>query len=79
MTWSSLKASLQGEEQSDSLDNLILSFSLMSRSSFLDSSASFKLVIKGKLIVSMKTHIELNQLVMFLKTSPALNIKKFVH
>ena len=51
----------------------------MSRSSFLDSSASFKPVIKGKLIVSMKTHIELNQLVMFLKTSPALNIKKFVH
>ena len=51
----------------------------MSRSSFLDSSASFKLVIKGKLIVSMKTHIELNKLVMFLKTSPALNIKKFVH
>ena len=58
---------------------LILSFSLMTRSSFLDSSASFKPVIKGKLIVNMKTHIELNQFVMFLKTSPALNIKKFIH
>ena len=51
----------------------------MSRSSFLDSSASSKPVIKGKLIVSMKTYIETNQLVMFLKTSPALNIKKFIH
>ena len=36
---------------------------LKSTSSFLDSSASFRPVINGKLIVNTKTHIELIQLV----------------
>ena len=40
-----------------------LFFALKSTSSFLDSFASFKPVINGKLIVNSKTHIELNQLV----------------
>ena len=38
-------------------------YSLKCTSSFLDSSASFKPVINGKLTVKTKTHIELSQLV----------------
>ena len=43
--------------------NFHLFFCSKSRSSFLDSSASFNPVINGKPIVNTKTHIELSQLV----------------
>ena len=43
--------------------NFHLFFSTKSRSSFLDSSASFNPAINGKPIVNTKTHIELSQLV----------------
>ena len=41
--------------------NFHLFFSSKSRSSFLDSSASFNPVINGKLILNTKIHIELSQ------------------
>ena len=91
MTWSSLKASLQGEALSDSVNSLYsffvfflfftLSqiFSLKSKSSFLDSSVSIKPVINVKLIVNTKTHMELCQLFSFVKTLQALNlVYKFI-
>ena len=91
MTWSSLKASLQGEALSDSVNSLYsffvfflfftLSqiFSLKSKSSFLDSFVSIKPVINVKLIVNTKTHMELCQLFSFLKTLQALNlVYKFI-
>ena len=92
MTWSSLKASLQGEALSDSVNSLYsffvfflffaLSqiFSLKSKSSFLDSFVSIKSVINVKLIVNTKTHMELCQLVFsFVKTLQALNlVYKFI-
>ena len=57
--------------------NFHLFFSSKSRSSFLDSSASFNPVINGKLIVNKKIHMELSQHVIvsqnFFKT--ALNFK----
>ena len=58
------------------LYSFLIFLSLKSRSSFLDSSASVKPVINGKLIVNTKTHMELSELVFsFLKTSQALNFK----
>ena len=91
MTWSSLKASLQEEALSDSVNSLYsffvfflfftLSqiFSLKSKSSFLDSFVSIKPVINVKLIVNTKTHMELCQLFSFVKTLQALNlVYKFI-
>ena len=60
---SSLKSFITGRSTIGLFINFHLFFSSKSRSSFLDSSASFKPVINGKLIVNTKTHIELSQLV----------------
>ena len=59
MTRNSLKSFITGVVQSDSINFHVF----FSTSSFLDSSSSFKPVIKGKLIVNTNTHTELSQLV----------------
>ena len=63
ITWSSLKSFITGRSTIWLFTNFHLFFSSKSRSSFLDSSASFKPVINGKRIVNTKTHRELSQLV----------------